>query len=417
MKSVAHEIGRAITAVVLLLVQSLPGQAGELSGRVELSFESATAPSDSATALFGGPDHDAFLGDLRLRWSHDWGDVSVEIHYKLSNRSGPGVGISEGLAALSPAPPPANFLDLSRTTTNGSDQTTEHRIDRLSLTYTTPNIVVRVGRQALSWGAGTVFHPMDLVAPFSPATRDTEFKPGVDMAYAQFLLSDASDVEIIAVPRRTVSGDPATLDASTFGLRYRTTIGDTGAEFILARDHGDATAGLGLSGDLGGASWNVEVVPTRLSTGEIRTSGLANISAGLPVLGRSALVFGEYFHNGFGVAGTPAALSTLPADLADRLQRGQLFSVSQDYLAMGLTVAWTPLLTLSGGAILNLNDNSSMTTIEANWSLSDNSNLIVGAIIPTGDAGSEFGGIPVSPGNPIYARPENTVYIRYRQYF
>ncbi len=417
MNSAILEIGRALSVTALLLAQSLPVQAGDLSGRVELSFQSSNAASDSATVLFGGPDHQDVLGDLRLRWSHDWGDISAEVHYKLSVQAGPGVGISEGIAALSPNPPPANFLELSRTTTNGSDQALEHRIDRLSLTYSTPNLVVRVGRQALSWGAGTVFHPMDLVAPFSPTTRDTEFKPGVDMAYAQFLLNDGSDVEAIVVPRRSVPGGPATWEASTFGLRYRTTMGDTGAEFILARDHGDTTAGLGLSGDLGGASWNVELVPTWLSSGDVRTSGLANISTGISAFGRSALVFGEYYHNGFGVAGTPASLGALPPELTDRLQRGQVFSLSQDYFAIGLTVAWTPLLTLSGGAVFNLDDNSSMTTIEANWSLSDNANLIAGAILPTGAAGSEFGGIALTTGSPIYARPESSVYIRYRQYF
>jgi hypothetical protein len=48
--------------------------------------------------------------------------------------------------------------------------------------------------------------------------------------------------------------------------------------WLLARDHGDWVAALGVNGALGESTWNVEIVPTFLNDGGTRMSVLANIS-------------------------------------------------------------------------------------------------------------------------------------------
>ena len=125
---------------------------------------------------------------------------------------------------------------------------------------------------------------------------------------------------------------------------------------LLARDHGDWVGGVGVNGALGDATWNLELVPTFLSTGPTRVSALANISDAITLFDRNATVFAEYFHNGFGAGGGDFDLASLPPDLIDRLGRGQLFDTRRDYLAGGVTLEVDPLFTLNPTLIANLND-------------------------------------------------------------
>ena len=42
------------------------------------------------------------------------------------------------------------------------------RLDRISIGYTGEKTVLRFGRQAISWGNGLLFTPMDIFNPFDP---------------------------------------------------------------------------------------------------------------------------------------------------------------------------------------------------------------------------------------------------------
>ena len=418
MKYAVPEInGRAFWACACALTFASPLAAQDLSGRVKQTYRCVSAGADSMVAAFGGPQYTGIYGNTRLMWSKRWGEWAAVAHYKLSLETGESAAITRAMSGAMPALPPSTYFDLSRTISDSDDLIATHSIDRLSLSYSAPSFVVRVGRQALTWGSGMAFRPMDLVAPFSPATMDTEFKPGADMIYMQWLMNDGSDLELIAVPRREVAGGPATMEASTFGMRYQTSVGDLGVNVIAARDHGDWTAGLGLSGSLGGAAWNAEIVPTQLADGSVRTSGMVNISTAIGVFGKTAMVFGEYFHNGFGESGNAISLATLSPELVERMSRGQVFNVGQDYLSLGLSMELTPLVSIGGGGIINLADQSYVGSAQLNWSIGDNSNLMIGAQIPGGARGTEFGGLSLGGGGAPYLGPEPSAFVQYRQYF
>lgn len=413
MKPVPIKATLAAVSLSLLMAGSAQGQ--DITGRVELTYGSYTAPAGSLAAGLGFGDYGAFSGNARLMWSKRIGDWSAEAHYKLTANSGDGAAFSRAVSAFS-MPVQRTYFDWDWTLSDTDELVASHGIDRLWLGYSTPNFVARFGRQALTWGAGTMFHPMDLVAPFSPDTTDTEFKPGVDMFYLQWLMKNGSDLEFITVPRREVAGGPATWNASTVALRYRTDLGDLGANVILAKDHGDLTAGLGLSGSLGGAAWNAELVPTRLADGTVLTSGLANISVATQVFEKTTVLVAEYYHNGFGLA-APGALDSLPTYLSERLALGQVFTTSQNYLGLGLTMELTPLVNLGTSAIINLDDQSYLALANLNWSLGDNSSLSLGAQMPGGSTGTEFGGLSLSGGSAPFATPQSSVFLQFRHYF
>lgn len=406
----------ALIIGLLLPLMAVAAAADDLKGRIALSKVGAFSGDDSIEAALGAQARGDVFGDFRLMWEPRWDNWDFVFHYELSKDIGATAKLMHDLAPYLPDVPPATLFDLSHTVVDTDYALLVQKIDRLSLGYSAPNFVIRVGRQALTWGAGTVFHPMDLINPFAPGATDTEYKPGVDMVYAQVLFNDGSDLQLAAVPRAETQGGSVTADASSVALRYHRSIGELTASFLLARDHGDWTAGLGLSGSVGGAVWNAEIVPTREPDGTIKTSGLANISGATTLFERNALWFAEYFHNGFGAA-NGTALDALPDDLIDRMARGQLFNTSFDYAAAGVTLEWTPLLSFTPTAIVNLNDGSFLLAAQAARSLNDNLDLHAGVQVPVGPPLTEFGGLPVSGAVAPYSAPPATAYVELRQYF
>ncbi len=71
------------------------------------------------------------------------------------------------------------------------------------------------GRQAVSWGNGLIFNPMDFFNPFNPAAVDTEYKLGEDMLYGQYLLDNGSDWQLVNVQRRDEQGNVTSAVSST----------------------------------------------------------------------------------------------------------------------------------------------------------------------------------------------------------
>lgn len=401
--------------VFALLLIPVPAFA-DIHGRLELQDFAAFARSDSLDALLHARDRNDIAGNLRLTWEPQWDRWSFSVHYLVEADYGDGVPLARAESGILPAPP-STLFDLSTLFANHASFRSEQRIDRLALGYASPDLVLRVGRQALTWGGGLVFRPMDLFDPFAPNATDTEFKPGTDIVYAQWLFGEGSDLQAIAVPRPAVKGEGPTADASSFALLFHKGLADIQTTWLLARDHGDWTAAAEVSGPLGGASWDVELMPVFLVSGGTRVSALANISDAITLFDRNATIFAELFHNGFGTTASNATLTTLPLDLVDRLSRGQLFSLRKNYVAAGATVEWTPLLNLSPTLIVDLDDGSFYALASASYSLADNLTLVAGAQIPVGPRGSEFGGLSVSPVIPATGGPAPQIYIHLRRYF
>ena len=262
-----------------------------------------------------------------------------------------------------------------------------------------------------------VFHPLDLVDPFAPNAVDTEYKPGVDMVYGQYLFENGSNLEAIAVPRAATYNATPTWEESTFALRYSAWFGDLGTVATLARDRGDTVIGLGLSGPLGDATWNVELMPTFVTGGGTRFSGLANISTGFMLGEHNATGFVEYFHNGFGVSGSGTPLDQLPADLTARVNRGQLFTdfprlYCRRYECRGHTAS-DPFAECHRQSRRFQRQSGGAGQLVARRQYQSHS----WRHIPLGGGGTEFGGRALTAGSTTYARPATTAYVQLRQYF
>jgi hypothetical protein len=408
----------ALVALALSLGLAAPAafaQSTALHGRLELQEGGDFSRSDSLQAALGLKDANDAQGDVRLIWDPSWGRWSLSVQTVMTAQSGPPVFLQNDETTILPTPP-STWFDLSETFFNERRTTASAYIDRLSVAYSTPSTVVRVGRQALTWGSGLVFRPMDLFDPFSPAATDTEYKPGVDMVYVQRLFANGSDLQVVLAPRSPRYGAPPTTDDSSIGLHYQTVLFGHRTTWLLARDHGDWVGALGVNGPLNGATWNLEVVPTGTPHEGVSVSAIANLSDSMTLFGRNATVFAEYFRNGFGVIGT-TSFAQLPAPLKDHLERGQVFNTRRDYLAEGLSVEVNPLFTLAPTFIADLDDGSLFLLATGTWSLSDNLILIAGVQAPIGRAGTEFGGLPLVPGGTVLLAAPARIYLQIRQYF
>ncbi|MDE3114985.1 MAG: hypothetical protein KGL26_05220 [Pseudomonadota bacterium] len=390
-----------------------------LHGRLELQDVAAFDRAGSLSAAIGARNRDDALGDLRLAWQPRWNDWSFDIAYEASATYGdvPAFASAGATLALLPQAPPATWWSLTDAFVNDRHLVATHKLDRLSLGYTGSHLVLRLGRQALTWGSGLVFRPMDLFDPFAPNATDTEYKPGTDMLYGQWLFDDGSDLQLVAVPRPARRGAAPASNASSYALHFHTTLGRFQTTWLLARDHGDWVAGIGVNGALGGATWNLEAIPTFTRDGDTYTSALANISDATTFLGRDLTLFAEYYRGGFGLSARHYAVSDLPAPLLGRLVRGQVFDTGRDYLAAGATLQQTALLAISPTLISNLNDGSFYGIAQATYSLRENLNLVVGSQFAIGPNGTEFGGIPLAANLPVYAGEPTLFYVQLRQYF
>ena len=403
----------------MFLPGSGPSLAQEVHGRVEIQDVYASETARSLSAALGEGNRNDFLGDLRLTWEPKWDAWSFALAYQVNADSGDTPALTAHRAALGifPVPPPATWWNLSDTFVNDAHLTATQRLDRLWLGYSDSHLVLRIGRQALTWGSGLVFRPMDLFDPFAPTATDTEYKPGTDMIYGQWLFDDGSDLQLIAAPRPARAGGALMSNASSFALHLHTVIGGMQTTWIVARDRGDWVTGAGINGELGQATWNAEIIPTFVHDGPVLTSGIVNISDATTMFGRDITLFAEYYRNGFGLAARRYALIDLPAPLRDRLVRGQVFDTGRDYLAAGAQLQWSPLFQINPTLIANLDDGGLYAVVQGIYSLRENLNVNVGSQVPVGPSGTEFGGIPLIQGFPVFAEQPKLIYVQLRQYF
>ena len=333
-------------------------------------------------------DHNA---DLRVLLRREAGRLRFIGDYSLTWVSGDSFAFGDS-AHLDerPTEDSSRRMNLTQTLDEGPRHLTVHRFDRLAVEYRDEHLAVTVGRQAVSWGSGRVFQPMDLFNPFAPTAVDRDYKPGDDIVLIERAFAH-STLQLLHVARRETSGDAGNHSYAAMWHRF---LGATEVEVMAARHYGDDLLGMTLKVPLGPTLLRADVVRSRLDhDGSRRISGIVNIDSAFLLFQRTGVVFAEYFRNDFGV---DTLTAELPGSLVDRLARGELFNVMRDYLAVGANYQWHPLWSQSLVWIGNLNDGSSLIQTSLTYDPSDSSRVQAGLVAALGASGEEFGGRPVS---------------------
>ena len=200
--------------------QSLPNGTGAVGGHLKGRADVATYPDDSRFRdVFGARSRDLGL-ELRLktafrqgRWGFaaDYQGIALNAETLRPSILVPGLPLV-GTQAIDDR---RRWWDLTPTIGELDGTLVIHRLDRLNVSWTGARTVLRFGRQAISWGNGLLFNPLDVFNPFDPAAVDTEYKTGDDMLYGQYLFDNGHDLQGVAVVRRDpLSGEVESVHSS-----------------------------------------------------------------------------------------------------------------------------------------------------------------------------------------------------------
>jgi hypothetical protein len=387
-----------ILALLLLcgpLRAAIPGLDG---GHTKLRGLATTYPDDS---LFrdsaGATAYDEGAG-LRLKFSGSHQRFSIKADYQLIAQFGDSLELPREVQGLFLVPQPApedqnRWWDLTDQISEGNSRLVVQRLDRLHLDYSGDKTVIRFGRQAVSWGNGLIYSPMDFLNPFDPAAVDTEYKVGDDMLYGQYLLDNGSDWQLVSVQRRDEDGNVSSEVSSTalkfhgFGLEWE-------YDLLLAEHYDQFMLGVGGAANVGDAVLRSDIVLTDARDGW-ETTLVANWSYSWVWGGYNISGVAEYFFNGFGLRESDYDLQQLQEDqdLVQRLARGELFTLGRQYLAGSLLVEVTPLVNVTPNLFVNLGDGSALAQLVLQWNLAQDWQLLGALTAPLGSTGTEYGGL------------------------
>ena len=259
-------------APLLLLALSSPATAQDttvdLGGRLSYQLVLAGYPDDSLFRDLTGSRSLDNNFELRLNLGVDRGPWSFDASDQLIGLFGDTIDftrdVPEGLQALVGHYPrdDARLLDLTHVFRDEGRSAVLNRLDRLSVAYTGDKAVARFGRQALTWGNGMIYTPMDILNPFDPAAVDKEYKLGDDMLYGQLLQGNGNDLQGVAVVRRSLATGDVDAGSSSFALKYHGFAGGGEFDLLAARHFDDPLLAGGGNVPLGGAVWRGDAVLT-----------------------------------------------------------------------------------------------------------------------------------------------------------
>jgi len=410
----------------ILFAAAFPGDASpqetevDFGGHIKGRLLGQSFPDNSAFKQLVGSTALDIASDLRLNFEASKGRWKFNTAYQLFAGYGDRINLAGLLPGNSGNRLPNDdrrFFDLTHVIGDGGKFVALHRLDRLWVGYANDKAVVRFGRQALSWGNGLVFSPMDIVNPFDPTQVDTEYKAGDDMLYGQYLRDNGDDVQFSYVIRRDiVSGDPR-FDQSTVAAKYHGIVGDAEYDLLVASNYGDATLAVGGNRSIGGAVWRGDLVVTDAASGS-KVQLVTNLSYSWVWGGKNVSGVAEYYFDEFGQKGgryDTASLAQNP-ELLQRLARGQSFTIGRHYVAGGLTIEMTPLWILAPNIFANVEDGSALLQIVTRNNLSEEMEFIGALNIPIGPDGSEYGGIGLGMSG-LYLSTDASLFVQLAWYF
>ncbi len=391
-------------------------------GHSKYHYIYTSVPDDSVLQNVSGDSLQDHILEVRLkvsarrdRWDFDTHVQFITVHSDMLRAAAelPGL-IFIGAGIINDK---RRWFDLTHEIHNEGKNATLLRLDRASVGFTGDKSVFRFGRQAVSWGNGLLFTPMDIFNPFDPAAIDKEYKTGDDMIYGQYLLDNGNDVQAVAVVRRDLISGDVEQDKSSLALKFHGFKGAYEYDLLAARHYGDQILGLGLSTDFGGAIWRGDLVWADTDTESV-FSAVGGASYSWVSGGRNWTGFLEYFYSGFGQQDgeySAGDLATNP-ELLKRLARGELFNLGRHYLGASVTVELTPLLNLTPNVFVNIADPSALAQLVLAYDWKQDIQLLAALNIPIGPNGSEYGGIDsTQPG--LYVSTGPSLFAQLAWYF
>ena len=358
-------------AAALLLAAACAGAKAEEAG-LKLSGYYKNLVVRSETVIGSPQRYTLDLNRLRVGLKGKPAEnVALDLQY--DNEVLLGSYLHTGQFALQKDQPPDQYWNAESNYAEAGSYYGRPRLYRASVTLSSGETDVRLGRQRIAWGTGRFWSALDLLNPFSPIALEREERVGVDAALVEHKLGPLSRLSAVYAPRHE-------RNESTMALNWHANA--AGADYSLV-------AGRFRREDVVGAD-----IATQIGTTGVRAELTRNVREAVPAYQRAVLAVdhafantltlsGEFYYNGAG-AGDRTAY-----DFAS-LFAGRIQNVGRRYFGGFLGYEITPLIKLSNFLVVNLADRSHFYSPGLGFSLQDNLHLTLGVQLFGGSQGSEY---------------------------
>ena len=298
----------------------------------------------------------------------------------------------------------ANWLDEKETT---SATRIGYEVDRAVYKQRFKNSTLALGRQAVDWGSGRFWQPLNVFGAFSPTDLDTDYKPGIDAARLDWFPSGFSS--LTAVYTFSDNKIAAVNDHKSAALHYRSQVGEQSEYALVAGGIiGNSVFGASFESSWSGMGWRVEGLHTQFTTTE---KDSVFWIAGIDYQFSDGTLFtAEWYDNSRG-ANSVSSLTNLQTGTL--LKYGLQQHRSQNVLGIALSKTISPLLQGSYSLLASplkddedadgQTDTSLLHQFNLTYSVSDESDLLFSLLFASGKGlnnsfklQSEFGHVPAS---------------------
>ncbi|MCK5542835.1 MAG: hypothetical protein KAI40_09085 [Desulfobacterales bacterium] len=379
-----------------------------LGGRVKASFSRTDYKNGSIQSeLENGQWFDSDI-NLRIKNRTFFNDnLSFDFHYVLESSKGDSIKATEFFSEQYPGSfisqifkdnfdgDDTRLMDLSSKIKQGNDYFVSHRLDRLNLSLDSDFGRMIIGRQAVTWGNGLLFNPMDIFNPFSPYDTERDYKKGDDMAYFETFFKRGDDLQFIYAPRRDLQDGNIKFSKSSIGIKYHLLFDNMEFDFMAARHYEDNLAGIGYVGTVGNAVLRSDLIYT-FAGGDTKNdflSFIVNIDYSWTWFEKNFYGLIEYYYSGLGIDDYGQAYAD--SDLSSRISRGEIYGLGKKYLSSSIRIELNPLLNFNFTAIANLNDPSYLFQPGISWNAAQNLEITIGSNLAGGKKDDEYGQVQI----------------------
>ena len=288
---------------------------------------------------------------------------------------------------------------------NGACTQISGDIDRLFYRHHQSQMSWTIGRQALDWGVGRFWQPMNLLGAFAPTELDTDFKTGVDALSVDWYPSLFSTLTFVWAAQSSkiqpskISPSKVPSHEQNILLHYRAQASDASEIGLMAGNIlGDPVIAASFETDWQGIGWRLEAQQKHKDALGNRLWWIAGFDTQFE---DGTLLTLEWHDNAFGAQHT--------SDISQRLTDPGLVSALEPHMVrhvLGLSLQHTLSPLWQGGyslfaAMLDTNP-SYLHQLHVTRSLSNEADLTLTLLHATGQASqnglpqSEFGSVPDS---------------------
>ncbi len=264
-----------------------------------------------------------------------------------------------------------------------------HNLDRAYLSLALPFADLYVGRQAIAWGSAKVINPLDVIAPFTFNELDTEERIGVDAVRLRIPIGFMGEIDA-----GYVTGKDMKYKNSAAFLRGKTYVMQTDISAMAALFRENLMVGADLARSLGGAGVWLEAAYVFINpfkqnrpTGYDYFRGAAGADYSFS---DGTYAFLEVHYSEAGVEEPMNYLWNFIQHPA--FSEGAVYMLGQKYVIPGIVHQITPLISLQGQVIYNVDDRSVFAAPMLEYNIAQDIYLGAGAFLGMGKR-PEYGGI------------------------